>query len=61
MSETEGRATGIGLELHAGRPARKGRSRETLPRGSYEHGEALARALGALDPHGSGRLGRVDP
>lgn len=30
-------------------------------RGSYEHGEALARALSALDRHGSGKLGWVDP
>ncbi|MET9503910.1 hypothetical protein ABZY42_19660 [Streptomyces sp. NPDC006622] len=49
---------GIELELHSARPTRKGSSRETLLRGSYEHGEALARAL---DPVGSGKLGRVDP
>ncbi|MFD6425136.1 hypothetical protein [Streptomyces sp. NPDC060198] len=39
---------GIELELHAERP-RKGSSRATLLRGSYEHGEALARALSTLD------------
>ncbi|MGK5499182.1 hypothetical protein [Streptomyces sp. URMC 125] len=52
---------GIELELHAGRPARKGSSRETLLRGSYRHGEALARALSTLGRHGSDRLGWVDP
>ncbi|WUD70382.1 hypothetical protein OG937_45360 [Streptomyces sp. NBC_00510] len=52
---------GIELELHSGRPARKGSSRATLLRGSYHHGEALARALGRLDRHGSGKLGWVDP
>jgi hypothetical protein len=52
---------GIELELHAGRPTRKGRSRETLLRGSYEHGEALARTLRTLDRHSSGKLGWVDP
>ncbi|MDQ0938052.1 hypothetical protein [Streptomyces turgidiscabies] len=52
---------GIELELHSGRPARKGQSRRTLLRGSYEHGEALARALSTLDRHGPGKLGWVDP
>ncbi|MGW0601903.1 hypothetical protein ACWD11_32915 [Streptomyces sp. NPDC002776] len=52
---------GIELELHSGRPARKGSSRDTLLRGSYEHGEALARALSTLDRHASGKLGWVDP
>ncbi|MFE1285662.1 hypothetical protein [Streptomyces sp. NPDC058751] len=52
---------GIELELHSGRPARKGASRSTLLRGSYEHGEALARALDTLDRHGPGKLGWVDP
>ncbi|MFE4539007.1 hypothetical protein ACFRKB_28725 [Streptomyces scopuliridis] len=52
---------GIELELHSGRPARKGASRDTLLRGSYEHGEALARVLRTLDRHGSGKLGWVDP
>jgi hypothetical protein len=50
---------GIELELHSGRP-RKGSSRATLLRGSYEHGEALARALSTLD-NSSGKLGWVDP
>lgn len=52
---------GIELELHSGRPARKGSARGTLLRGSYGHGEALARALGTLDRHGSGKLAWVDP
>ncbi|MFG2548206.1 hypothetical protein ACGFOM_37920 [Streptomyces sp. NPDC048594] len=52
---------GIELELHSGRPARKGSSRDTLLRGTYEHGEALARVLNYLDRHGSGKLGWVDP
>lgn len=51
---------GIELELHSGRP-RKGSSRTTLLRGSYAHGDALARALSALDRQGPGRLGWVDP
>ncbi|EDY44546.1 hypothetical protein SSBG_02508 [Streptomyces sp. SPB074] len=51
---------GIELELHSGRP-RKGSSRATLLRGSYAHGDALARALSALDRHGSGKLGWVAP
>ncbi|MEH0421959.1 hypothetical protein [Streptomyces sp. B21-083] len=52
---------GIELELHSGRPSHKRSSPETRLRGSYEHGEALARALSALDRHGSGKLGWVDP
>ncbi|MET8130373.1 hypothetical protein ABZV67_47295 [Streptomyces sp. NPDC005065] len=52
---------GIELELHSGRPARKGASRDTLLRGSYQHGEALARVLSTLDRHDSGKLGWVDP
>lgn len=52
---------GIELELHSERPARKGSSRKALLRGSYAHGEALARALSALDRHSSGKLGWVDP
>jgi hypothetical protein len=52
---------GIELELHSERPARKGSSRATLLRGSYQHGDALARALSRLDRHGSGKLGWVDP
>ncbi|MEU0468734.1 hypothetical protein ABZ215_32430 [Amycolatopsis sp. NPDC006131] len=46
---------GVELELHAGRPARDGSS---LLRGSYEHGEALARVLDGVD---TGRLSWVDP
>ncbi|MFC7819557.1 MULTISPECIES: hypothetical protein [unclassified Streptomyces] len=52
---------GIELELHSSRPSRKGSFRDTLLRGSYEHGEALARVLSSLDRHGSGKLGWVDP
>ncbi|NEA63375.1 hypothetical protein [Streptomyces sp. SID12488] len=52
---------GIELELHAERPTRRARSRETLLRHSYEHGEALAKALRTLDRHNSGKLGWVDP
>ncbi|GAA3049990.1 hypothetical protein [Streptomyces glomeratus] len=52
---------GIEPELHSGRPTPKRSSRATLLRGSYQHGEALARALGMLDRHGSGKLGWVDP
>jgi hypothetical protein len=52
---------GIELELHSGRPAHKGSSRDTLLRSSYEHGEALARVLSTLDRRGSGKLAWVDP
>ncbi|MFE6338739.1 hypothetical protein ACFVOK_36935 [Streptomyces sp. NPDC057798] len=52
---------GIELELHSRRPARKGSSRDTLLRGSYEHGEALARLLSTLDRQSSGKLGWVYP
>jgi hypothetical protein len=52
---------GIELELHSGRPTRNGLSRETLLRGSYEHGEPLARVLGTVDRRGSGKLSWVDP
>ncbi|WP_046495290.1 hypothetical protein [Streptomyces odonnellii] len=52
---------GIELELHSGRPVRKGSYRATLLRGSYHHGEALARALSGLDRHGSGKLAWIDP
>ncbi len=61
VSEAEGGVMGIELELHSGRPTRKRSSRDTLLRGSCEHGEALARVLSTLDRDGSGRLGRVDP
>lgn len=50
---------GIELELHSGRP-RKRSSRATLLRGSYAHGDVLARALSALVHNGSGKLGWVD-
>ncbi|MFD4250173.1 hypothetical protein ACFWQL_10575 [Amycolatopsis thermoflava] len=46
---------GVELELHAGRPVRDGSS---LVRGSYEHGEALARVLDGVR---TGRLALVDP
>ncbi|WP_328665211.1 hypothetical protein [Streptomyces sp. NBC_00328] len=52
---------GIELELHSGRPRRKGSFRDTLLPGSYEHGEALARMLSTLDRNSSGKLGWVDP
>ncbi|MGX4735578.1 hypothetical protein [Kitasatospora griseola] len=52
---------GIGLELHSGRPRRKKGAQDTVLRSSYEYGEGLALALGGLDPHNSGVLGRVDP
>ncbi|AIA07796.1 hypothetical protein [Streptomyces noursei] len=52
---------GIELELHSARPTRKGSSRYTLLRGSYGHGEALAKVLSTLDRRGSGKLGWVDP
>ncbi|WP_328907560.1 hypothetical protein OG230_33775 [Streptomyces sp. NBC_00234] len=52
---------GIELELHSGRPSFKRASRSTVLRGSYQHGEALARVLSTLDRHGSGKLGWVDP
>lgn len=51
---------GIELEMHSGRP-HKGSTRATLLRGSYAHGDALARALSALDRNRSGKLGWVDP
>ncbi|MGW5234510.1 hypothetical protein ACWEQU_20000 [Streptomyces nodosus] len=54
---------GIDLELHSSRPARDWRkSRATLLRSSYAHGDALADALGSLQLLGvSGRLGAIDP
>ncbi|MFI1439186.1 hypothetical protein [Streptomyces fructofermentans] len=52
---------GVELELHSRRPMRKGGSRDSLLRGSYEHGEALSKVMSTLDRHGSGRLGWVDP
>jgi hypothetical protein len=53
---------GIELELHARRPARRGRaSRATLLRGSYDHGEGLAAALAGPGAAGLHRLAGVDP
>ncbi|MET9729288.1 hypothetical protein ABZZ79_01060 [Streptomyces sp. NPDC006458] len=55
---------GIDLELHSARPARNNwrKSRATLLRSSYGHGDALADALGSLQLLGvSGRLTAVDP
>ncbi|WP_240203556.1 hypothetical protein [Streptomyces actuosus] len=54
--------TGVEIELHASRPAMDwDRSRETLMRGSYEHGEALADLLLGMDETHQVGLGRVDP
>ncbi|TWV36165.1 hypothetical protein FRZ03_25865 [Streptomyces misionensis] len=54
---------GIDLELHSARPARGWRkSRATLLRSSYGHGDALADVLGSLRLLGvPGRLTAVDP
>ncbi|PJN08566.1 hypothetical protein CG723_27725 [Streptomyces sp. CB01635] len=54
---------GIDLELHSARPARNWRkSRATLLRNSYGHGDALADALSSLQLLGvAGRLTAVDP
>ncbi|MFF0159867.1 hypothetical protein ACFYRY_20385 [Streptomyces sp. NPDC005263] len=54
---------GIDLELHSSRPARNNwrKSRATLLRSSFGHGDALADALGSLQLLGvSGRLTTVD-
>ncbi|MFF0004577.1 hypothetical protein ACFYQT_14210 [Streptomyces tibetensis] len=54
---------GIDLELHSSRPARNNwrKSRPTLLRSSYGHGDALADALGSLQLLGvPGRLTAVD-
>ncbi|GAB3660826.1 hypothetical protein [Glycomyces tarimensis] len=52
---------GIELELHSKRPTSWEKSRESLVRGSYRHGNDLAVVL-ARDPHRErGRLGSVDP
>ncbi|MFE4450190.1 hypothetical protein [Streptomyces sp. NPDC056796] len=52
---------GIELELHAERPALDwDRSRATLLRGSYDHGEALAEMLSVTSEAEHGRLARVD-
>nr|WP_308430609.1 S1 RNA-binding domain-containing protein [Streptomyces aurantiogriseus] len=60
LRQREG-SVGIELELHSGRPARGRSSRDTLVRGSYQHGETLARALSTLDRHSAGKLGWIDP
>ncbi|MFC4471596.1 hypothetical protein ACFPH6_45110 [Streptomyces xiangluensis] len=55
---------GIDLELHSARPARNNwrKSRATLLRSSYGHGDGLADALGSLQLLGvSGRLTAIDP
>ncbi|MGM9381497.1 hypothetical protein [Streptomyces antibioticus] len=55
---------GIDLELHSSRPARNNwrKSRVTVLRSSYGHGDALADALGSLQLLGvAGRLTAVDP
>ncbi|MEU8710985.1 hypothetical protein [Streptomyces sp. NPDC048663] len=54
---------GIDLELHSSRPARNNwrKSRATLLRSSYGHGDALADALGSLQLLGvPGRLTAID-
>ncbi len=55
-----GTTMGIEIELHRARPAVPNRkaSRSTLIRGSYDHGDALARVL-SLTPNGT--LHDVDP
>ncbi|MFF8374817.1 hypothetical protein ACF07V_01620 [Streptomyces sp. NPDC015661] len=53
---------GVEIELHAGRPVLNwDRSRPTLIRGSYEHGDALAAVLLGVDVQRQGSLGLVDP
>lgn len=53
---------GVEIELHSERPARQGKkSRATLIRGSYQHGEALARVLDMVRSADNSRLARVDP
>ncbi|MFE2261806.1 hypothetical protein [Streptomyces griseosporeus] len=55
---------GIDLELHSARPAHRDwrKSRATLLRGSYEHGDALAELIGSFRRLGvAGRLAGVDP
>ncbi len=53
---------GLEMELHSERPVRQWKkSRATLIRGSYQHGEALARVLEMVRSAGSGRLAQVDP
>ncbi|AUG75563.1 hypothetical protein CFP65_0606 [Kitasatospora sp. MMS16-BH015] len=54
---------GIELELHTTRPARIDyeRTRATLVLGSYEHGAALASALGRLKQQRAPKLWSADP
>ena len=55
---------GIDLELHSSRPTRNNwrKSRVTLLRSSYGHGDALADAIGSLQLlEVPGRLAAVDP
>ncbi|MFI5526980.1 hypothetical protein ACIA8O_00330 [Kitasatospora sp. NPDC051853] len=53
---------GIEIELHSSRPSKKwDPSRETLIKGSYQHGAALAGALGLLNAKEPGKLPWVDP
>ncbi|MGV9275751.1 hypothetical protein [Streptomyces griseosporeus] len=55
---------GIDLELHSARPAKRNwrKSRATLVRSSYEHGDALAELLESFGQLGvAGRLAGVDP
>ncbi|MEV6333058.1 hypothetical protein [Streptomyces sp. NPDC051909] len=53
---------GVEIELHVDRPVLDwDRSRGTLIRGSYEHGDELADVLLGLDETQQGNLARVDP
>ncbi|MGR4880600.1 hypothetical protein ACIPUC_14365 [Streptomyces sp. LARHCF249] len=53
---------GVEIELHADRPVLDwDRSRGTLIRGSYEHGDKLADVLLGMDETHEGDLARVDP
>ncbi|MGW4378254.1 hypothetical protein [Kitasatospora sp. NPDC004531] len=54
---------GIELELHSARPEIRfwDRSRATLLKGLYDHGDALAEVLGKLRYDGPGLLPTVDP
>ncbi|MEY9965398.1 hypothetical protein ABIA33_003440 [Streptacidiphilus sp. MAP12-16] len=61
VGNVQGATVGIELELHSGRPMRGKSSRTSLLRRSYEHGEALARALGSFGRTAPGKLAWVDP
>jgi hypothetical protein len=53
---------GVEIELHADRPVLDwDRSRGTLIRGSYAHGDELADVLLGMDETHQGNLARVDP